>query len=144
MTYYEWVKYIEDLSDKEISDEVINKINTYEFDYSQNIMFRLKDHIVNVIFKKLANEKDNLYNQLDNITSSQELSLVVNKIKQTINDTYKLLNNKHFDDSLKEEVNKEMEAFIEDYYYILKEHFKGTTSNEYAIILNNLKLKEEK
>ncbi len=40
MTYYEWVTYIENLTNKRINDDVINKINQYEFNYPQNVMIR--------------------------------------------------------------------------------------------------------
>ena len=81
MTYYEWVNYIEGLTNKSITDEDIKKINESTFDYPVDIMVRITDHYINVILKKLNEAEDNLINNLDKIKSPHELTLQINDIK---------------------------------------------------------------
>ncbi len=144
MTYYEWVTYIENLTNKRINDDVINKINQYEFDYPQNVMIRLTDHIINVIYKKLNNERNLLNDKLYDIKSPNELTLLINNLKSVIADTLKLLKVKYFDNSLITDIKNDIYNYSNDYIDIIKKHYNGITSNEYAIIINNLKLMEEK
>ncbi len=144
MTYYEWVTYIENLTNKRINDDVINKINQYEFDYPQNVMIRLTDHIINVIYKKLNNERNLLNDKLYDIKSPNELTLLINNLKSVIADTLKLLKVKYFDNSLITDIKNDIYNDSNDYIDIIKKHYNGITSNEYAIIINNLKLMEEK
>ena len=144
MTYYEWVSYIEGLSTKSITDEDINKINKAEFDYSNEIMVRIVNHYINVILKKLNEAEDNLINNLDKIKSPHELTLQINDIKETLKDVNKLLTIKLFDEELLNYLKENIFNYSNGYIDIIKKHYKGNTSNEYAIILNNLKFMEVK
>ncbi len=144
MTYYELVTYIEDLTNKTITDEIIHKFNNYDFDYSQDIMVRIVDHIINVIFKKLNNTEDDLINTLNNIKSPEELTLEINKIKLILKDTNKLLTIKYFNEDLKNDIQNNINEYSNVYESIIKKHYNGISTNEYNIILNNLNLMEEK
>lgn len=144
MTYYEWVNYIEGLTNKSITDEDIKKINETTFDYSVDIMVRITDHYINVILKKLNEAEDNLINNLDKIKSPHELTLQINDIKETLKDVNKLLTIKLFDEELLNYLKENIFNYSNGYIDIIKKHYKGNTSNEYAIILNNLKFMEVK
>ena len=141
MTYYEWVNYIEGLTNKSITDEDINEST---FDYSVDIMVRITDHYINVILKKLNEAEDNLINNLDKIKSPHELTLQINDIKETLKDVNKLLTIKLFDEELLNYLKENIFNYSNGYIDIIKKHYKGNTSNEYAIILNNLKFMEVK
>ena len=144
MTYYEWVSYIEGLSTKSITDEDINKINKAEFDYSNEIMVRIVNHYIDVIFKKLNQAEDDLTTNLNKIKSAHELTLQINDIKETLKDVNKLLKVNLFDEELLNYLKESIFNYSNDYIDIIKKHYKGNTSSEYAIILNNLKFMEEK
>lgn len=144
MTYYEWVNYIEGLTNKSITDEDIKKINETTFDYPTDIMVRITDHYINVILKKLNEAEDNLINNLDKIKSPHELTLQINDIKETLKDVNKLLTIKLFDEELLNYLKENIFNYSNGYIDIIKKHYKGNTSNEYAIILNNLKFMEVK
>lgn len=144
MTYYEWVNYIEGLTNKSITDEDIKKINETTFDYSVDIMVRITDHYINVILKKLNEAEDNLINNLDKIKSPHELTLQINDIKETLKDVNKLLTIKLFDEELLNYLKENIFNYSNGYIDIIKKHYKGNTSSEYAIILNNLKFMEVK
>ncbi len=144
MTYYELVTYIEDLTNKTITDEIINKINNSNFDYSQDVMIRILDHIINVIFKKLNNTEDDLINSLNNIKTSGELTLEINKIKSILKDVNKLLTIKYFETDLKNNIQNNIYDYSNEYISIIKKYYHGVNSNDYNIILNNLNLMEEK
>lgn len=144
MTYYEWVNYIEGLTNKSITDEDIKKINESTFDYPVDIMVRITDHYINVILKKLNEAEDNLINNLDKIKSPHELTLQINDIKETLKDVNKLLTIKLFDEELLNYLKENIFNYSNGYIDIIKKHYKGNTSNEYAIILNNLKFMEVK
>ena len=144
MTYYEWVNYIEGLTNKSITDEDIKKINESTFDYSVDIMVRITDHYINVILKKLNEAEDNLINNLDKIKSPHELTLQINDIKETLKDVNKLLTIKLFDEELLNYLKENIFNYSNGYIDIIKKHYKGNTSSEYAIILNNLKFMEVK
>jgi hypothetical protein len=144
MTYYEWVEYIEELKDKTITNEIINKINNYNFDYSQDVMIRLTDHIIGLIFKKLDNQMDYLIDNINNIKSPHELTLQINDIKETLNDSNKLLEIKYFEDELINDLKNQIVNYSNEYIDIIKSHYNGTINNEYSVILNGLNLMEEK
>ena len=144
MTYFEWVTYIEGLTEKTITDADIEKINKYEFDYSNDTMVRLVDHFINVIFKKLTKAEDDLTTNLNKIKSPQELTLQINDIKETVKDVNKLFKIKYFDEEILGYLKENLFNYINDYTDIIKKHYKGTTSSEYSIIINNLKFMEEK
>lgn len=144
MTYYEWVNYIEGLTNKSITDEDIKKINESTFDYPVDIMVRITDHYINVILKKLNEAEDNLINNLDKIKSPHELTLQINDIKETLKDVNKLLTIKLFDEELLNYLKENIFNYSNGYIDIIKKHYKGNTSSEYAIILNNLKFMEVK
>ena len=144
MTYYEWVNYIEGLTNKSITDEDIKKINETTFDYPADIMVRITDHYINVILKKLNEAEDNLINNLDKIKSPHELTLQINDIKETLKDVNKLLTIKLFDEELLNYLKENIFNYSNGYIDIIKKHYKGNTSSEYAIILNNLKFMEVK
>ena len=144
MTYYEWVNYIEGLTNKSITDEDIKKINETTLDYPVDIMVRITDHYINVILKKLNEAEDNLINNLDKIKSPHELTLQINDIKETLKDVNKLLTIKLFDEELLNYLKENIFNYSNGYIDIIKKHYKGNTSNEYAIILNNLKFMEVK
>ena len=144
MTYYEWVNYIEGLTNKSITDEDIKKINETTFDYSVDIMVRITDHYINVILKKLNEAEDNLITNLDKIKSPHELTLQINDIKETLKDVNKLLTIKLFDEELLNYLKENIFNYSNGYIDIIKKHYKGNTSSEYAIILNNLKFMEVK
>ena len=144
MTYYEWVNYIEGLTNKSITDEDIKKINESTFDYSVDIMVRITDHYINVILKKLNEAEDNLINNLGKIKSPHELTLQINDIKETLKDVNKLLTIKLFDEELLNYLKENIFNYSNGYIDIIKKHYKGNTNSEYAIILNNLKFMEVK
>ena len=144
MTYYEWVNYIEGLTNKSITDEDIKKINETTLDYPVDIMVRITDHYINVILKKLNEAEDNLINNLDKIKSPHELTLQINDIKETLKDVNKLLTIKLFDEELLNYLKENIFNYSNGYIDIIKKQYKGNTSNEYAIILNNLKFMEVK
>lgn len=144
MTYYEWVNYIEGLTNKSITDEDIKKINESTFDYPVDIMVRITDHYINVILKKLNEAEDNLINNLGKIKSPHELTLQINDIKETLKDVNKLLTIKLFDEELLNYLKENIFNYSNGYIDIIKKHYKGNTNSEYAIILNNLKFMEVK
>lgn len=144
MTYYEWVNYIEGLTNKSITDEDIKKINESTLDYSADMMVRITDHYINVILKKLNEAEDNLINNLNKIKSPHELTLQINDIKETLKDVNKLLTIKLFDEELLNYLKENIFNYSNGYIDIIKKHYKGNTSSEYAIILNNLKFMEVK
>ena len=142
MTYYEWINYIEEFKEKQITDDFIKKINTFDFDYPQDVMFRLEDHILKIIFDKLGLLRDDLEIKIETIKSPQELTLLINKIKDTIKEVTKLQKIKYFDNALVNEIKVDIEKYVEEYTKIIKRHFNGITSNEYLVVLNNMHLME--
>ena len=143
MTYYECVNYIEELKEKDITDDIINKINKFELDFPIDALNRMIDHILRVIFWKLNNIDDDLSISLNNIKSSQELSLKINYIKETINDVNKMLKIKYLDQELVDYIKESLIKYKEGYINTIKSHYKGITSNDYLIVLNNLKTMED-
>lgn len=144
MTYYEWASYLESLEDATITDEIISKINNYNFNYPPDVMIRLTDHIINAIIKKLVHQRDYLTDNLDNIKTPQELTLQINDLKVTLNDANKLLTVNLFNDELINSIRKHIINYSNQYIQIIKKYYNGTTNNDYSIIINNLKLMEEK
>ena len=143
MTYYEWINYIEEFKEKQITDDFIKKINTFDLNYPQDVMFRLEDHILKIIFDKLGLLRDDLEIKIETIKSPQELTLLINKIKDTIKEVTKLQKIKYFDNALVNEIKVDIEKYVEEYTKIIKRHFNGITSNEYLVVLNNMHLMEE-
>ena len=144
MTYYECVNYIEELKDKDITDDIINKINKFDLDFPNDAMNRIVDHFINVIYGKLNAVDDDLLISLNNIKSPQELSLKINHIKETINDVNKLLKVKYLDQELINYIKESMSKYRENFNNTIKSHYRGVTSNDYLIVLNSLKTMEEK
>lgn len=144
MTYYEWISFIDELKDKPITDDVIKKINTYNFDFPQEVMIRLENHILKVMFDKLRNVREELDSNIDNIKSPQELTILVNKIKESIRDASRIQRVKYFDTALINELKADVEKYAADYTATIKKRYNGVNSSEYTIILNNLNLMEEK
>jgi hypothetical protein len=144
MTYFELVTYIEDLKDKRITDEEITKINKFDLDYNNDVMVRITDHFINVIFSKLNTIEDDLIINLNSIKTPQELTLKIDNIKESIKDVNKLLKVKYFDEELITYLKENKEKYIESYTNIITNHFKGIKSNEYAMVINNMSFMEEK
>ncbi len=144
MTYYEWVSYIDELKTKPITDDVIKKINTYNFDFPPEVMVRLEDHLLRVIFDKLGTIRDELDTEIDKVNSPQELTLLINKIKSTIKDVFKIQKVKSFDTALLNELKGDIERYVDDYTTTIKRRYAAVKSSDYAMILNNLNLMEER
>lgn len=143
MTYYEWVSYLDELINKPITDDVIKKINTYDFKFPQDTMARLETHILRIMFDKLRNIRESLENDLNKVKSPQELQILVNKIKDTIKEVSKIQKVKYFDTALVNELKSDIEKFTGDYESVIKKHYKGISTNEYAMIINNMRLLED-
>ena len=142
MTYYEWVTYIDEFRNKPITDDFIKKVNTYDFKLPLDAMIRLEDHILKVMFDKLSDIRDDLDNDLNKIKSPKELSILVDKIKDTIKDVSKLEKIKYYDAAFINEFKSDVEKYAGDYVETIKRHYKGITSNEYAVVINNMHLLE--
>ena len=85
-----------------------------------------------------------MINNVDKRIAPHELTLQINDIKETLKDVNKLLTIKLFDEELLNYLKENIFNYSNGYIDIIKKHYEGNTSNEYAIILNNLKFMEVK
>ena len=105
-------------------------------------MVRLEDHILKIMFDKLADIRDELNNDLNKIKSPNELTILINRIKSTINEVSKLEKIKYYDAAFINDFKSDVEKYASDYMETIKRYYKGNKSNEYAIIINNMHLLE--
>ena len=140
MTYYEVVKYLDELIIKPIDENYISELNNFEISLEGNRYYRFIGQINYVLTERLRNCMDNIIDKLDvSVQSKESLILELSNIHSEVEFLKKIISIKQIKEENKNEFIK---SIIKNNNELLEKVKLYFSDEEYLRIIDGYKLKE--
>ena len=141
MTYYEWVSYIDNMHNVNITPDMIKKINDFSKDYPPEIQNRFTSHIIDLIADSFISLTDDFKSKSQRgLITKESLILEINNIKERLGVLTSIGSLSLFNESSQMQIKSYINKFATELKNMIVESLKNSNNNEILLLINNIDL----